>query len=86
MLPGVKSGNLSNRDNEHAAAGPFVEHHELQLAKFGLKIGNGGYRVLGLHKKKELCNVELGGLKYTGGIDAGSVPHSVVLNSAGVMS
>ena len=91
MLPGeyaditAEDFDWSRYDNENLAAEPLVDHHKLQLAKFGLKIGKGGYSVLDLHKKKELCKVELQKMVYRGGVDAAVVPHSVAEESAGGM-
>ena len=43
--------DLSIYQNENDGAGAFVDHHRVQLMKFGLIIGKGGYNVIDLHKK-----------------------------------
>ena len=75
----------SRTQHEDNGAGAFVEHHRAQLKKFGLTIGKDGYSVLDLHAKRQIYNVELPGMIYRGGVDAGVVPYNVAEESAGGM-
>ena len=76
---------LSTYQNENDGASAFVDHHRVQLMKFGLIIGKGGYNVIDLHEKREIFKLELRKTVYRGGVDAGVVPYSVAEESAGGM-
>ena len=90
MLP-ISSGTAGASDiepfdysqyaNEDAGTPDFVVYHQKQLQSCGLHMGRDGYEVSDLHETP-LYRVQLGGKRYSGGVDGGVVPYAVLPESA----
>ena len=70
--------------DEDTGTPDFVAYHAQQLRQCGVHIGPGGFRMHDLHKES-LYHIEVDGKRYSGGVDAGLIPHGIMPSSAGSM-
>lgn len=73
--------DFSQHVDEDAGTPSFVEYHQKQLQICGVRMGRSGYQVHDLHKTK-LYHLQIGGKRYSGGVDGGVVPYAVRAASA----
>lgn len=73
--------DYSKFENEDAGTPALVEYHKQQLQSCGLSMERGGYSVLDMHETA-VYSVQIGPIKYSGGVDGGVVPFAIRQGSA----
>ena len=68
--------------DEDTGTPAFLDYHTQQLRQCGVHIGLGGFKVHDL-RTETLYHIEVDGKKYSGGVDGGLTPHSIMPSSAG---
>ena len=70
--------------DENTGTPDFVKYHKKQLQACGVLMGRNGYDVHDLHSAP-LYKVQIGNRVYSGGVDGGVLPYSVMAESAATL-
>ena len=76
--------DYSQFPDEDTGTPAFLDCHTQQLQQCSVHIGPKGFKVHDLHKET-LYHIEVDGKKYSGGVDGGLTPHSIMPSPAGSM-